>query len=163
VPADLRKALAVALPGARKVWLDITPIARRDWIHWIASAKQAETRASDQNCLRHARQRNWPCMSTPLCQKRIKPKRRPRRHQACPLLLQILTASSVARDCGHDLIVCCSTCRMALSETGFACCFKKTSCVRCVRFCPSICRYWICCMNLSHRRRIARETGSGGG
>src|SRR5438876_774905 len=36
---------------------DITPIARRDWIHWIVSAKQAETRASDQNCLRHARQR----------------------------------------------------------------------------------------------------------
>ena len=57
VPADLRKALAAAPPGARKVWSDITPIARRDWIHWIVSAKQAETRASDQNCLRHARQR----------------------------------------------------------------------------------------------------------
>ena len=57
VPADLRKALAAAPPGGRKVWSDITPIARRDWIHWIVSAKQAETRASDQNCLRHARQR----------------------------------------------------------------------------------------------------------
>jgi hypothetical protein len=45
VPADLRKALAAALPGARKVWSDITPVARRDWIHWIVSAKQAETRA----------------------------------------------------------------------------------------------------------------------
>ena len=45
VPADLRKALAAAPPGARKVWADITPIARRDWIHWIVSAKQAETRA----------------------------------------------------------------------------------------------------------------------
>ena len=45
VPADLRKALAAASPGARKVWSDITPIARRDWIHWIVSAKQAETRA----------------------------------------------------------------------------------------------------------------------
>jgi hypothetical protein len=44
VPADLRKALAGALPGAREVWSDITPIARRDWIHWIVSAKQAETR-----------------------------------------------------------------------------------------------------------------------
>ena len=43
VPADLRKALAAA-PKARVVWSDITPIARRDWIHWIASAKQAETR-----------------------------------------------------------------------------------------------------------------------
>jgi Bacteriocin-protection, YdeI or OmpD-Associated/Domain of unknown function (DUF1905) len=45
VPADLRKALAAAPPGVRKVWSDITPIARRDWIHWIVSAKQAETRA----------------------------------------------------------------------------------------------------------------------
>ena len=44
MPADLRKALAAALPGAREVWSDITPIARRDWIHWITSAKQAETR-----------------------------------------------------------------------------------------------------------------------
>jgi hypothetical protein len=45
VPADLRKALAAAAPKARAVWADITPIARRDWIHWIVSAKQAETRA----------------------------------------------------------------------------------------------------------------------
>lgn len=45
VPADLRKALAAAPAGARRVWSDITPIARRDWIHWIVSAKQAETRA----------------------------------------------------------------------------------------------------------------------
>src|SRR5262245_29315200 len=45
VPAELRKALAAALPRAREVWSDITPIARRDWIHWIVSAKQAETRA----------------------------------------------------------------------------------------------------------------------
>jgi len=45
VPADLRKALAVATPKARALWSDITPIARRDWIHWIKSAKQAETRA----------------------------------------------------------------------------------------------------------------------
>ena len=45
VPADLRKALAAAAPKARAVWSDITPIARRDWIHWITSAKQAETRA----------------------------------------------------------------------------------------------------------------------
>lgn len=44
-PADLRKALAAAAPKVRGVWSDITPIARRDWIHWITSAKQAETRA----------------------------------------------------------------------------------------------------------------------
>ena len=45
VPSDLRKALAAAAPKARALWSDITPIARRDWIHWIASAKQPETRA----------------------------------------------------------------------------------------------------------------------
>jgi hypothetical protein len=44
VPADLREALAAA-PKARAVWSDITPVARRDWIHWITSAKQPETRA----------------------------------------------------------------------------------------------------------------------
>jgi hypothetical protein len=45
VPADLRKTLATAAPKARALWSDITPNARRDWIHWITSAKQAETRA----------------------------------------------------------------------------------------------------------------------
>ena len=45
VPPDLRAALATAEPKARAIWEDITPIARRDWIHWILSAKQAETRA----------------------------------------------------------------------------------------------------------------------
>jgi hypothetical protein len=45
VPADLRKALAAAPPGVRKSWSDITPIARRDWIQWIVSAKQSGTRA----------------------------------------------------------------------------------------------------------------------
>src|SRR5437870_5626342 len=44
VPADLRKALAAAAPKARTLWSDITLIARRDWIHWITSAKQPETR-----------------------------------------------------------------------------------------------------------------------
>jgi hypothetical protein len=44
VPADLRRALAGAA-AARAVWSDITPVARRDWIQWITSAKRAETRA----------------------------------------------------------------------------------------------------------------------
>jgi hypothetical protein len=44
IPADLRKALAAA-PKARVLWSDITPGARRDWIHWITSAKRPETRA----------------------------------------------------------------------------------------------------------------------
>lgn len=43
VPADLRKALA-ANADARATWQDITPVARRDWIHWITSGKKAETR-----------------------------------------------------------------------------------------------------------------------
>jgi hypothetical protein len=43
VPMDLRKALAAA-PLAQALWTDITPIARRDWILWISSAKQPETR-----------------------------------------------------------------------------------------------------------------------
>ena len=45
VPADLRKALAAAASKARALWSDITPNARRDWIQWISSAKQPETRA----------------------------------------------------------------------------------------------------------------------
>jgi len=44
VPADLRKALTAA-PKARALWSDITPVARRDWIQWIVTAKRAETRA----------------------------------------------------------------------------------------------------------------------
>ncbi len=43
IPADLRKALAAA-SKARALWADIPPMARRDWIHWITSAKQEETR-----------------------------------------------------------------------------------------------------------------------
>ena len=43
VPVDLRKALAAA-PAARAQWSSLTPVARRDWIHWITSGKKAETR-----------------------------------------------------------------------------------------------------------------------
>src|SRR6266853_5503804 len=43
VPTDLRKALA-ATPIAKVQWRDLTPIARRDFISWLDSAKQAETR-----------------------------------------------------------------------------------------------------------------------
>jgi len=44
VPPDLRKALARASAKAREVWNDITPAARRDFIHWITSPKRPETR-----------------------------------------------------------------------------------------------------------------------
>jgi uncharacterized protein YdeI (YjbR/CyaY-like superfamily) len=43
VPPDLGKALA-ATPMAKAQWRDLTPIARRDFISWIDSAKQQETR-----------------------------------------------------------------------------------------------------------------------
>ena len=43
VPADLRSALAAA-PAAQAQWSSLTPVARRDWIHWITSGKKAETR-----------------------------------------------------------------------------------------------------------------------
>ena len=43
VPMDLREALAAA-PLALTGWEDITPLARRDWIFSISSAKQPETR-----------------------------------------------------------------------------------------------------------------------
>lgn len=43
VPADVRKAFT-AYPAALATWQDITPVARRDWIHWITSGKKAETR-----------------------------------------------------------------------------------------------------------------------
>ena len=43
VPTDFSKALA-SNPIAKKLWEDITPIARRDWIFWIITAKKPETR-----------------------------------------------------------------------------------------------------------------------
>src|SRR4030081_2347039 len=43
LPTDLRKGLAAA-PMAKAKWSDLTPIARRDFISWIDSAKQSETR-----------------------------------------------------------------------------------------------------------------------
>jgi hypothetical protein len=43
IPADLKNALAAA-PQARALWMAITPMARWDWIRWIGSTKQPETR-----------------------------------------------------------------------------------------------------------------------
>jgi hypothetical protein len=63
VPADLRKALAAAPPKAREVWSDITPAARRDFIHWLTSGKRAETRALriDKACDMLAKGKRRPC------------------------------------------------------------------------------------------------------
>jgi hypothetical protein len=63
VPADLRKALAAAPPKAREAWSDITPAARRDFIHWITSPKRAETRVKriETACDMLAKGKRRPC------------------------------------------------------------------------------------------------------
>ena len=43
IPADLKRAL-IADPRALATWEDITPLARNEWICWVTSAKQSETR-----------------------------------------------------------------------------------------------------------------------
>jgi Bacteriocin-protection, YdeI or OmpD-Associated/Domain of unknown function (DUF1905) len=43
VPVDLNSALR-AEPQVHALWLDITPIARWDWIRWISSTKNPQTR-----------------------------------------------------------------------------------------------------------------------
>jgi hypothetical protein len=51
MPADLSKALA-ATPRAKATWDDITPIARRDWIHRKTNRNpQAPHRESPQHAL----------------------------------------------------------------------------------------------------------------
>ncbi len=63
VPPGFRKALAAAPAKARGVWTDITPAARRDWIHWIESAKREETRAKrlETACDMLAKGKRRPC------------------------------------------------------------------------------------------------------
>jgi hypothetical protein len=43
IPADLKAALA-AEPQVTSLWQDITPMARWDWLRWIASTGRTETR-----------------------------------------------------------------------------------------------------------------------
>lgn len=43
VPTDLKNALA-ADPQAHALWIDITPMARWDWINWMDAVKLLETR-----------------------------------------------------------------------------------------------------------------------
>ena len=44
VPADLRTALDAA-GNLDDVWADLTPMARWEWVRWIKSTKNADTRA----------------------------------------------------------------------------------------------------------------------
>ncbi|OQX29461.1 MAG: hypothetical protein B0D92_03500 [Spirochaeta sp. LUC14_002_19_P3] len=43
LPADLESALA-ADSKALETWMDISPIARNEWICWVESVKKMETR-----------------------------------------------------------------------------------------------------------------------
>ena len=43
IPSDLKEAL-IANPKALGIWEDITPLARNEWICWVISPKQIETR-----------------------------------------------------------------------------------------------------------------------
>ncbi len=43
MPADLRKAI-IDVPGVLDLWIDITPLARNEWICWVTSGKKMETR-----------------------------------------------------------------------------------------------------------------------
>ena len=63
VPPDLRKALAAAAPKAREAWSDITPAARRDFIHWVTSPKRPETRIKrvETACDMLAKGKRRPC------------------------------------------------------------------------------------------------------
>src|SRR5947199_165875 len=62
VPTDLRKALA-ADSVAKAQWSDLTPIARRDFISWMDSAKQPETRRRriERACSMLAAGKRRPC------------------------------------------------------------------------------------------------------
>ncbi len=43
VPSDLKKVLTTS-PSVIALWEDLTPISKRDFVTWIESAKQPETR-----------------------------------------------------------------------------------------------------------------------
>lgn len=45
VPADFRKALDHAPAKIQKLWRDITPMARWEWIRWVNATSITETRA----------------------------------------------------------------------------------------------------------------------
>jgi uncharacterized protein YdeI (YjbR/CyaY-like superfamily) len=62
VPADLHQALAAA-PLADGQWRKLTPIARRDFISWIAAARQPATHARriEKACSMLAAGKRRPC------------------------------------------------------------------------------------------------------
>lgn len=87
-PPDLRKALA-ADPKIMALWKDLTPISRRDFISWITSAKQPETR---RRRIRIA------------CDKLLSGKRRPCCYAVVPMnLYKALGTNSKAKRTWSDL------------------------------------------------------------
>ena len=62
MPTDLRQAFAAAAP-AKTQWRELTPIARRDFMSWIDSAKQPETRRRriERACSMLAAGKRRPC------------------------------------------------------------------------------------------------------
>lgn len=68
LPEDLRKIL-YSSPDILRIWEDITPLARNEWICWIEDAKKPETRIR-----RIAR----------LCNELLEGKRRPCCWAGCP-------------------------------------------------------------------------------
>lgn len=62
VPSDLKNALTSSTQ-AHDMWMDITPMARWDWIRWIESTKQQETRKRriENTCVMLKAGKRRPC------------------------------------------------------------------------------------------------------
>ncbi len=62
VPEDLKKALMLD-PNIRTLWQDIPPLARWDWVRWIRSTKNRETRMRriEAACDKMAKGERRPC------------------------------------------------------------------------------------------------------
>lgn len=43
LPVDLKEAI-LSIDSVYRLWEDITPLARNEWICWVTSAKKEETR-----------------------------------------------------------------------------------------------------------------------
>lgn len=44
IPADLKVALATAPPAIQRLWKEITPMARWEWVRWVNETKNPDTR-----------------------------------------------------------------------------------------------------------------------
>ena len=62
LPIDFEQALKIQ-PEALATWVDITPLARNEWICWIESAKKPETRRKriDWSCSNLTEGKRRPC------------------------------------------------------------------------------------------------------